>query len=305
MSVDEILTKIRRNGANGGYKTNNVIFRAQSGHGTLREEQRPGVPYDFRHHILIHKTKVPLWRSMSRSNDPFVRCQGRDIHLVPVQFLFTEPDMLRQYGGRVLLFNMNSQATKDALRTARETNNGYILVSEDIPLDTLEAVFDLDNDNWDFPYTPETQAQHLVSSQGLDDASHLLHYYSKVEHQQTVSFDDLPILHRQTVMDIGDHYLKHLRYPGGPPADARAGTTAANERSSAVRDDAIHRVVTEVFEKAEQQKQRIEAKGMERTSQFQHNHLQIQDRSRDLLLSYWNKERRMRRRPSTNLRQKD
>ena len=60
--------------------------------------------------------------------------------------------MLRQYGGRVLLFNMNSQATKDALQTARETNNGYILVSEDIPLDTLEAVFDLDNDTRDFPY---------------------------------------------------------------------------------------------------------------------------------------------------------
>ena len=170
--------------------------------------------------------------------------------------------MLRQYGGRVLLFNTNSQATKDALQTARETNNGYILVSEDIHLDTLEAVFDLDNDHWDFPYTPETQAPHLVSSQGLDDASYLLHYYSKVEHQQTVSFDDLPILHRQTVMDIGDHYLKHLRYPGGPPEDARAGTTASAERSSAVRVEAIQQVVSEVVENAKVQKQRIAAKAM-------------------------------------------
>ena len=109
MSVDEILTKIRHNGANGGYKTKNVFFRAQSGHGTLREKQRPGAPYDFRHNILIHKTKVPLWRSMSRSNDQFLRSQNGDIHLVPVQFLYTEPEMLRQYGGRVLLFNMNSQ----------------------------------------------------------------------------------------------------------------------------------------------------------------------------------------------------
>ncbi len=177
--------------------------------------------------------------------------------------------MLRQYGGRILpfntnrilLFNTNTPATREALRTARETNNGYILVSEDIHLDRLEAVFDLDNDNWEFPYTPETQAPQLVSSQGLDEASHLLHYYSKVEHKQEVSFDDLPILQRQTIMEIGEHCLKHLRYPGGSiPSDATAGTTASAERSSAVRDEAIHRVVTEVFEQAKIQKQRIEAK---------------------------------------------
>ena len=53
--------KNRDNGSNGGYKTNNVFFRAQSGHGNLRSDQRPGVPYDFRHGILIHKTKVPFW----------------------------------------------------------------------------------------------------------------------------------------------------------------------------------------------------------------------------------------------------
>ena len=232
-----------------------TIFRAQSGHTTVQAEQRPGVPYDFHHNILIHKTKVPFWKAMSSRNDRHLRCRGRDIHLAPAQFLRTEPDMLRQYGGRVLL------ETREALRTARETNNGYILVSQDIHLDRLEAVFDLDNDNWEFPYTPETQAPQLVSSQGLDDASHLLH--SKVEHKQEVSFGDLPMLQRQVIMDIGEQYLKHLRYPGGSvPADATAGATASAERSSAVRDEAIHRVVTEVFEKAKLQKQRIEAKAM-------------------------------------------
>ena len=124
----------------------------------------------------------------------------------------------------------------------------------------------MDNDNWEFPYTPETQAPQLVSSQGLDDAPHLLHYYSKVEHKQEVSFDDLPMLQRQCIMEIGKTYLKYLRYPGGSvPTSLTAGTTASAERSSAVRDEAIHQVVSEVFEKAKQQKQqkqRIEAKAM-------------------------------------------
>ena len=63
MSVDEILEKLkgRDNGPHCGYRVTNAFFRAQSGHENLREEQRPGVPYDFRHNILIHKTKVPNW----------------------------------------------------------------------------------------------------------------------------------------------------------------------------------------------------------------------------------------------------
>ena len=162
MSVDDILEKVRHNGANGGYKTNNVFFRAQSGHSSLREEQRPGVPYDFRHNILIHKTKVPLWRQMSKRDDRYLRCANRDIHLVPVQFLWTA-NILREYGGRILLFNTNSPTTREALQTARETDNGYILVSENIHLDCLEAVFDLDNDNWDFAYAPVTHIPHLIS----------------------------------------------------------------------------------------------------------------------------------------------
>ena len=46
------------------------------------------------------------------------------------------------------------------------------------------------------------------------------------------------------------------------PSDATAGTTAQSERSSSVRDDTTHRVVTEVYEKVKAQKQRIEAKAM-------------------------------------------
>ena len=172
--------------------------------------------------------------------------------------------MLRQYGGRVLLFNMNSQRTKGALETARETNNGYILVSEDIPLDTLEAVFDLDNDTWDFAYAPETRVPQLIVDQGIEEATHLLHYYSTVVHKEEMPLGELPpIAHRQVLRDIGNHYLTHLRYPGGTPADATAGTTASNERSDAAKDDAINRVVREVYENAKhQQKLRIEAKSM-------------------------------------------
>ena len=199
MTVDQILMKIkdRDNGPNGGYKTNNVFFRAQSGHGNLRSDQRPGVPYDFRHGILIHKTKVPFWQEMSRSRtDRYLKCMGRDIHLVPIQFMLTEPDMLRQYGGRVLLFNTNYERTRDALKTARETPNGYILVSEDIHLSALEACFNLDNDMWDFPYTPETTLPQHIRDHGIEEAIHILHYFS-------------PVVHRRE-MTLGDLYLQHI-----------------------------------------------------------------------------------------------
>ena len=266
MSVDDILRKIkdRDNGPNGGYKTNNVFFRAQSGHGTLREEQRPGAPYDFRHNILIHKTKVPYWRQMSRNTDRYLRCQGRDIQLVPIQFMLTEPEMLRDYGGRVLLFNTNYQKTRDALETARETNNGYILVSNDIHLGTLEAVFDLDNNNtWDFPYTPETTVPQQIADHGIEEATHILHYYSEVVHKRETILGDLPAGLKQVLRDIENHYLAHLPYPGGTPAEATAGTTASIERETAAKDDAINRVVREVYANAkQQQKLRVEAKSM-------------------------------------------
>ena len=117
---------------NGSYATTNVFFRAQSGHSTLREEQREtlGPPYDFRHNALMHKTSARNWDNMkkpdgSRQVVPF----DRDIHFVPVEFLYHDPEMLRQYGERILLFNMNDPATKEAFSTARESDNGYILVS--------------------------------------------------------------------------------------------------------------------------------------------------------------------------------
>ena len=70
----------------------------------------------------------------------------------------------------IFLFNMNNPATRDALRTARETNNGYILVSENIHLDRLEAVFNLDKDEWEFCFHPATEPRH-EADQGLDLAS--------------------------------------------------------------------------------------------------------------------------------------
>ena len=216
MTVDEILMKIknRDNGSNGGYKTNNVFLRAQSGHGNLRTDQRPGVPYDFRHGILIHKTKVPYWQEMSRSRtDRYLKCMGRDIHLVPIQFLLTEPDMLRNYGGRVLLFNTNYERTREALRTARETPNGYILVSENIHLGALEACFNLDANTWDFPYTPETTIPRDITEHGLEEAIHILHYYSEVVHRQEMTIGDLPAAHRQVLRDIENHCWRHLRHP--------------------------------------------------------------------------------------------
>lgn len=46
---------------------------------------------------------------------------NKDIHLVPVQFLFYDPEMLRNYGGRVLMLNMNNPDTRDAFSFAMET----------------------------------------------------------------------------------------------------------------------------------------------------------------------------------------
>ena len=266
MSVDDILRKIkdRDNGPNGGYKTNNVFFRAQSGHGNLRADQRPGVPYDFRHGILIHKTKVPYWHEMSRSTtDRYLKCMGRDIHLVPVQFLLIEPEMLRQYGGRVLLFNTNYQRTRDALKTARETPNGYILVSEDIHLSALEACYNLDSDGWDFPYTPETNLPQHIRDHGIEEAQHILHYFSQVVHRREMTTGDLPAALRQILRDSESHYKNHLRYPGAPGGteeERTAGTTVSLARESNARDEAIGQMVREVFMKIN--KPRLEAKAM-------------------------------------------
>ena len=60
---------------------------------------------------------------------------GRDIHLVPTEFLYSDPDMLRNYGERILIFNMHDPATREAFSTARENTNGYVLVSEPVGID--------------------------------------------------------------------------------------------------------------------------------------------------------------------------
>ena len=77
-----------------------MFLRAQSGHSTLREDQREnlGPPYDFRHNILMHKTSVHNWNNMKkRGGSRRIEARDRDIHFVPVEFLDHDPEMLRQY----------------------------------------------------------------------------------------------------------------------------------------------------------------------------------------------------------------
>ena len=143
---------------NGSYATTNVFFRIQSGHSTLPEEQREelGPPYDFRHNTLMHKTAAHKWNNMK---DPAGRRQvipfGRDIHFVPTEFLYSDPEMLRQYGERILIFNMHDPATREAFASARETVNGYILVSKPVSVDVIEGVFNLEAGTWEFPWGPK------------------------------------------------------------------------------------------------------------------------------------------------------
>ena len=91
---------------------------------------------------------------------------GRDIHLVPVEFLYHDRDMLRQYGERVILFNLHQEKTRKALSTARETPNGYILLNEDVSTDFFEAVYALEKTQWEFPFTPTTDPR-FNQSHGL------------------------------------------------------------------------------------------------------------------------------------------
>jgi len=79
----------------GTYRTTNVFFRAQSGHSSLREDQRAklGPPYDFRHNILMHKTTEHTWNQMkSKRGSRKLEARERDIHLVPVEFLYHDPE---------------------------------------------------------------------------------------------------------------------------------------------------------------------------------------------------------------------
>ena len=141
----------------------------------MQEEQREelGPPYDFRHNILTHKTTASKWNNMKRPDGrrqviPF----DRDIHFVPVEFLYHDPEMLRQYGERILIFNMHDPATREAFSTARETVNGYVLVSQPVSVELLEGVFDLEAGTWEFPYGPKCRPG-LAEQYGVNDAEKL------------------------------------------------------------------------------------------------------------------------------------
>ena len=94
MSVDDILRKLkdRDSGPNGGYKVTNAFFRVQSGHGNLREEQRPGVPYDFRHNILIHKKKFQIG-TRCREIPKTDICDVKGVIFTLFQFNFCLPNL--------------------------------------------------------------------------------------------------------------------------------------------------------------------------------------------------------------------
>ena len=74
---------------------------------------------------------------------------------MPTEFLYSDPEMLRQYGERILIFNMHDPATREAFAKARETVNGYVLVSEPVSTDVIEGVFDLEAGAWEFPWGPK------------------------------------------------------------------------------------------------------------------------------------------------------
>lgn len=150
----------------------------------------------------MRKTKEENWKAMRKGDDRYLRCQGRDSHLVPIEFLYRDPLMLRPYGGRVLMFNMNKASAQAALASARETDNGYILVSKHISLEHLEAVYDLDKNTWDVAYTPITDWR-LNDSEGITDARHLLRYYARLFHLGTHAFADLEPLLKEAARQIG------------------------------------------------------------------------------------------------------
>ena len=158
---------------------------------------------------------------------------GRDIHLVPVEFLYHDPDMLRQYGERVILLNLHQEETRNALRTARETPNGYILLNEDVPIERFEAVYALEKTQWEFPFSPTTSPIYN-QSHGLDDAQALCSYFSRCYNvKRPVSFEDLDALLKGRVTAIGQHYEQNLRHTGvfgDAPATALRRNTGAESR---------------------------------------------------------------------------
>ena len=263
MSENDVDDCIRHNGS---YATTNVFFRIQSGHSNLTAEQREELspPYDFRHNTLMHKTTAHKWKQIK---DPAGRRQvipfERDIHFVPTEFLYSDPEMLRQYGERILIFNMHDPSTRDGFRTARENSNGYVLVSEPVSTDFIEGVFDLDTGHWEFPWGPKCNPGR-VEEFGVNDAERLCKYFSKVYQQGSCTFEQLEPTLRDAVTSIGQNYMQNLRHPtAGTPKFVKADTPANVQRTKEVRKDVIIEIVDTVADQIEQRKQKkIESKAM-------------------------------------------
>ena len=250
---------------NGSYATTNVFFRIQSGHSNLSAEQREELspPYDFRHNTLLHKTTAYKWNQIKnpagrRQVIPF----GLDIHFVPTEFLYSDPEMLRQYGERILIFNMHDPSTREAFATARETVNGYVLVSEPVRTDFIEGVFDLEAGTWEFPWGPKCNPGR-AEQYGVNDAEKLCKYFRKVYQQESCTFDQLEPNLQNAVISIGQHYMQNLRYPTpGTPGFLKADTPANVQRTKEVQKDVIIEIVDDVADQIEQKKKKIEPKAM-------------------------------------------
>ena len=225
-----------------------------------REELSP--PYDFRHNTLMHKTTAHKWRQIK---DPAGRRQvipfDRDIHFVPTEFLYSDPDMLRNYGERILIFNMHDPSTREAFSTARENVNGYVLVSEPVSVDMIEGVFDLDKGTWENFYNPKCRLD-KAEEYGVNDAEKMCKYFSKVYQQGSCTLDELEPNLRDSVISIGQHYMQNLRYPtGGTPRFVKADTPANVRRTKEVQKDVIIEIVEDVADQIEKKKN-IKAKAM-------------------------------------------
>eukprot|EP00434_Breviolum_minutum_P036425 symbB.v1.2.032271.t1/scaffold3740.1/size70006/4 len=208
----------------------------------------------------MHKTTANKFEDIKRSRALKVM-GGRDIHLVPMEFLYHDPDMLRQYGERVILLNLHQEKTRKALSTARETPNGYILLNEDVSIEHFEAVYALEKTQWEFPFTPTT-APKFNQSHGLDDAQALCTYFSRCYNvKNPVSFEGLDASLKGRVIAIGQHYEQNLRHSGvfgDAPASASAETPAqkAERRKDKAKmiDKVVQDLTSAVNEEAQQKK---------------------------------------------------
>eukprot|EP00434_Breviolum_minutum_P043577 symbB.v1.2.038852.t1/scaffold6207.1/size38466/2 len=190
---------------------------------------------------------------------------GRDIHLVPVEFLYHDPDMLRQYGERVILLNLHQEETRKALRSARETPNGYILLNEDVPIERFEAVYALEKTQWEFPFTPTT-APRYNDSHGIDDAQALCSYFSRCYNvKRPVSFEELDASLKNRVTAIGHHYEQNLRHTGvfgDAPASASAETPAQKAERRRDKTRMIDAVVQDLTSAVNEEAMKIHPKEM-------------------------------------------